>query len=127
LTRKWTNEGFTLLEVLIALGLIAIALFAVFHLQAQNLDLVTEAQFQTQARFLAQDRLSRIEARPTMESGRGSGDFEEISPHFFYEEEIRSAGEPEGLYSVQIDIAWEQGSRKRVVTGKTCLFSRPGM
>ena len=37
-TRKFSSKGFSLLEIIICLGLIATALMAVFRLQAQNLD-----------------------------------------------------------------------------------------
>ena len=39
LIRKWNKNGFTLLEIVISLGLITIALLAVLRLQAQNLNL----------------------------------------------------------------------------------------
>ncbi len=37
LTSKLQNRGFTLLEIIISMGLITVALLAVFRLQAQNL------------------------------------------------------------------------------------------
>lgn len=126
MTRRRCPEAFTLLEVLIALGLIAVALLAVFRLQAQNLDLVSEAQFQTQARFLAQDRLSRIQAKSSIDTGESSGDLEEISPGYSYEQEIRALGEPDGLYAVRVSITRDQGSRKKGVTVDTYLFRPEG-
>ena len=67
MNRKGKDHGFTLLEIVICLGLIALALMAVFHLQAQNLDLQSEAQFMTIATCLLQERLSQIQARETIE------------------------------------------------------------
>ena len=74
LRKKRQDEGFTLLEIVIALGLIAIALLAVFHLQAQNLDIQSEAQFMTIAKCLIQDRISQIECRDTLSEGKSSGE-----------------------------------------------------
>ena len=70
LNRKGKDHGFTLLEVVICLGIIALVLVAVFHLQAQNLDLQSEAQFMTIATCLLQERLSQIQARETIEEGK---------------------------------------------------------
>jgi prepilin-type N-terminal cleavage/methylation domain-containing protein len=75
LSKRSQNRGFTLLEVVISMGLITIALLAVFRLQAQNLDLQSEAQFITLANHLAQDRMSQIQAGDELTEGSSSGDF----------------------------------------------------
>ena len=55
------NSGFTLLEVMIAMAIIAIALVAVFGSQSQSLSLANEAKFSTTAALLAQSKMAEIE------------------------------------------------------------------
>ena len=86
--RTHKKGGFTLLEIMISLGLIAVALLAVLLLQAQSLGLQTEAQFTTVANYLALDRLSRIQSQDKPEAGSFSGDFGPDFPYFRFQEDI---------------------------------------
>ena len=107
------SSGFTLMEIVISLGLIAVTLLAVFRLQAQNLDLQSEARFITIATHLAQDRISRIQADPGLEAGNQSGDFGEKFPHFTYRQEISEAEEMENVFRVEVVISrGEEGLMK---------------
>ena len=119
LMRKRKNEGFTLLEVLICMGIIVVALMAVFRLQGQNLVLQTEAQFITLARYLAQDRFSRIQIEEPVLVGRKVGDFGEAFPHFKYEEEVEPTGDMNGLYKVSVRILLEQEGALKDFTFET--------
>ena len=61
-TNKRSSGGFTLLEVLVAVAVTAIALLAVYRLQAQTIDLNYSIRFYAAAPLLAQDALARFEA-----------------------------------------------------------------
>ena len=52
------SPGFTLLEVMVAISILAIALVAVFGSQSQSLSLANEAKFNTTAPFLAQSKMA---------------------------------------------------------------------
>lgn len=101
---KRRSDGFTLMEIVISLGLIAVTLLAVFRLQAQNLDLQSEARFITIATHLAQDRISRLQANPALETGNESGDFGEEFPHFTYRQEVSEAEDMENVLRVEVVI-----------------------
>ena len=122
LTRK-KNKGFTLLEIIISLGLITTALLAVFRLQAQNLDLQSEAQFITIANQLTQDRLSRIQSKGILEAGTSSGDFGDDFPYFIYQEEIMEIEDIENLFKVKVSIAFEKDAALRNLSVETYLYS----
>jgi prepilin-type N-terminal cleavage/methylation domain-containing protein len=109
LIRKWNKNGFTLLEIIISLGLISIALLAVLRLQAQNLNLQSEAQFITVANYLVQDRLSRIQSESGLEPGHFSGDFGSDFPYFRYQEEIEEITDIENLLKVSVTIILDDG------------------
>ena len=107
------SSGFTLLEILIAMGIVSIGLLAVFQLQARNLDLHDEARFITVANFLAQDRLSRIQAGGNLEAGTSSGDFDEDHPLFRYEEKIEGVDDAEHLFKLVVTITQGEGETAR--------------
>ena len=59
--RRTRLSGFTLLEVMVALGIMAIVLAGVYRLQAQTLGMSLESRFYTQAPLLARSALTRYE------------------------------------------------------------------
>jgi len=69
--------GFTLLEVMLAMAILAIALVAVFQSQAQSISMTSRARFETTAALLAQGRMAEIEAAAPDDIVSGRGDFEE--------------------------------------------------
>lgn len=54
-------SGFTLLEVMVALGIMAIVLTSVYRLQAQTLSMSLESRFTAQAPLLARSALTRYD------------------------------------------------------------------
>jgi prepilin-type N-terminal cleavage/methylation domain-containing protein len=59
--RRKRLSGFTLLEVMVALGIMAIVLTSVYRLQAQTLSMSLESRFYAQAPLLARSALTRYE------------------------------------------------------------------
>jgi prepilin-type N-terminal cleavage/methylation domain-containing protein len=122
LRRKRKDEGFTLIEIVISLGLIAVALLVVFHLQAQNLDLQSEAQFMTIAKGLLQGRMSQIASRETLSESASTGDIGEDFPDFTYREEISEVPELENLFKVRVGIILERESSRKDLWLETHLY-----
>lgn len=75
-------KGFTLLEVMIAMAILAIALVAVFQLQAQSIAMSSESRFMTTASLLAQSKLADIEAGRTLGNQSQKGDFAPDYPEY---------------------------------------------
>ncbi len=69
------SDGFTLIEVLISLAIMAIVLVAVFKLHAQSLSLNAATRFHTTAALLLQTKLTEIKSTPFDELTSDSGDF----------------------------------------------------
>ena len=74
--------GFTLLEVLIAMAIMAIVLAGVYRMQFQTLSMTAASRFYTVAPLLAQDKLSQLEANPSELIAGDSGDFGEQFPGY---------------------------------------------
>ena len=122
MNKKGKDHGFTLLEIVICLGLIALVLVAVFHLQAQNLDLQSEAQFMTIATCLLQERLSQIQARETIEEGTNSGDFGKDYPDYTYKQEVSEVPDTEILYKVRVAVILERDKARKDLWLETYLY-----
>jgi prepilin-type N-terminal cleavage/methylation domain-containing protein len=122
LIRKGKDHGFTLLEIIICLGLIALVLVAVFHLQAQNLDLQSEAQFMTTATCLLQERLSQIQALEEIKEGKNTGDFGKDYPDYTYTQEVSEVPDTETLYKVRVAVILERDNARKDLWLETYLY-----
>jgi general secretion pathway protein I len=109
---KICYSGFTLLEVMFALGLIGIALTVLLTLQSQSLSLANEAKFSTSASFLAQRKMVEIELMDTNDLFSDSGDFGEDFPDYSWELEVKAASIPEldkyadSFKQIDLNIYW---------------------
>ncbi len=122
MNRKGKERGFTLLEIVICLGLIALVLMAVFHLQAQNLDLQSEAQFMTTATCLLQERVSQIQAKEKIEEGTNSGDFGKDYPDYTYKQEVSMVPDTEVLFKVRVTVILERDKASKDLWLETYLY-----
>lgn len=65
--------GFTLIEVLVALAVVAIALASLTHAGARALDRQVALEERAFALWLADNRISEIRLQPTLRAGTASG------------------------------------------------------
>jgi general secretion pathway protein I len=75
-------SAFTLLEVMVAVSIMAIVLVAVYSLQAQTISMANSSRFHTIAPLLAQSKIAEFEIKPSDELGSDSGDFGEDFPSY---------------------------------------------
>jgi general secretion pathway protein I len=80
--------GFTLLEVMIAMAILAIALVAVYQSQSQSISMAGSSRFLTTASLLAQSRMVQIDAADPREVAAGNGDFGDDFPDYQWQVEI---------------------------------------
>lgn len=81
------DSGFTLLEVMVAIAIIAIVLVGVLRLQGQTVGMNESFRFYTQAPLLANARMSEVLADPDGAGGATSGDFGEAFAGYTWEVE----------------------------------------
>jgi general secretion pathway protein I len=77
-------SGFTLLEVMVAVSIMAIVLVAVYRLHSQTISMNIAAKFYTSAPLLAQGKLAEFEIMPADKLTGDSGDFGENFPGYYW-------------------------------------------
>lgn len=110
--RNKTNNGFTLLEVMIAVALVAIALTTLLASQSQSVSFANSAKFETMAALLAQSKMSEIAMLDANSLNSDSGDFGDDYPGYAWESNVSNIS-IEGMddisdYLKQVDltISW---------------------
>ena len=76
------KAGFTLLEVMIAMAILAAALVAIFQMQSQSISMASETRFMTTASLLAQSKMADIEAGTSLANQSQKGDFAPDYPEY---------------------------------------------
>lgn len=88
-----SNAGFTLLEVMIAVAIIAIAVVSLLGAQSQSVSLVAGTKFDTTASLLAQWKMSDLLLQDFDELADDQGNFGEDYPQFYWTVQVTELGE----------------------------------
>lgn len=117
-------SGFTLLEVMIALAILAVAVTALFGSQSGSLSLMIEGKFNTTAALLAQDKLAQYRAGVEQVMD-GEGDYGGSYSGFSWKTQVQDAEIEElprlqelnhGLKRVDVTIGWQDEDYSATVT-----------
>jgi general secretion pathway protein I len=114
---RWRN-GFTLLEVMIAVAFIGIAMLALLSLHQTNLQSVIRAQDLTRASMLAQQLMSTAEVARFPDPGFTHGDFERDYPNgqfdnFHWEREVDPVPQFPDMRRVRVSVLYGHGFSRR--------------
>jgi len=108
-------EGFTLVELLVSLAILAIALAVLFGAIGQSLDRVRRDKDEAVAAALVQSLLARAGAEPRLAAGATDGDY---SNGFHWRLIVRPYGNTDdskawgmSAYSVSATVSWRGGER----------------
>lgn len=100
---KQVSEGFTLLEVMLAMAILAISLTAVFQSQSQSISMTGRSRFETTAPLLAQSRMAQIEATSPGDIKPEEGDFGDDFPDYTWSLDV-SETEIENLKKIELTV-----------------------
>ena len=129
------GRGFTLLEVLIAMAILALALPVLLGLRNWDLNLHSRAADITAATMLAQEKLIEAELLPLYPIGETTGDFRNPPPGYQVPGDIADRAERyrwkrvitttplPAVREVKIQILWQQGASDEVLEASTYVFA----
>ena len=125
---RLTTSGFTLLEVMVAIAILAIVLVSVYRMHSQTLTMNTAARFYTQAPMLAQSKLAQIEVDLSGITATDSGDFGDKFPGYTWRistEEVASEALGEIAADLKrIDMTVVFNSDEYIYNVRTYRFAR---
>jgi general secretion pathway protein I len=105
-TKDQNIRGFTLLEVMIAMAILAITLVVVFQSQSQSISMAGRARFETTASLLAQSKMAEIEATDPENVVSDSGDFDDEFPDYSWRVDVTET-EIEVLKKIEVKVVNE--------------------
>jgi general secretion pathway protein I len=115
--RKALQAGFTLLETMVAISIIAIVIVAIYQLHAQTIAMTIDSQFYAISPLLAQKKLAEIKLSPQDKLGDGAGDFGDAFPGYVWktavsdiESEVLGAV-AENMKQVDISVSFNDDER----------------
>lgn len=124
--KKQQSAAFTLMEVMFAMAIFSVAIFAILELSTRSLKIAESLQrsFADPA-MIAAEYSTQVE----LEEGSDSGDFGDIYPNANWESIVTEvtdefSGNPNGLYQIDIRV-FERVGRSRVATDLTIVLFRP--
>jgi prepilin-type N-terminal cleavage/methylation domain-containing protein len=117
------RRGLTLLEVIVAMALMAIGITAVLQAITACLRSSTASAEYSRGVLLAQRVATDYQRNEELDVGVKDGEFDD-TPGYTWEVQVASADD-EGLYPVRVTVAWANGARRYVLDTSLRPHARP--
>jgi general secretion pathway protein I len=108
------QQGFTLLEVMVALAILAITLVIIFSQQAISINMGNEARIITKATLVARERMAGLITQERLPIGEEEGKVQEAIPPMKWKQMVEESS-TEGMKKITVLIQWQDGDRERDV------------
>ncbi|MDD2465127.1 MAG: prepilin-type N-terminal cleavage/methylation domain-containing protein [Desulfobulbus sp.] len=126
------SAGFTLLEVMIAVAIIAISVVTLLGAQSQSVSIASGAKFETTASMLAQWKMSDLLLQEFTELADDEGNFGEDYPQYFWklivsepsESETGIPGTADQIKTLDITVL-SNVDKNREFSLRTFAYNRP--
>ena len=109
--RLCAQRGMTLLEVLVAMTVLAIGVVGVLGAVAAAVRSNTAAEQYSLGTLLAERVAAELDRLDTLQAGELSGVFDASAPDYSWTAQVGSADE-DGIYSVKIIVYWHEKTRR---------------
>jgi general secretion pathway protein I len=117
--KPFRQHGFTLLELMVALAVLAVGIVGLMRAVSQGSAATAQIRDVTTAMSLAQMKLEELANNVAEAPKESSGEFGEVAPGFSW----RAAAEDtdvEGLKKIVVNVLWQRGNNTRTVSLETC-------
>ncbi len=106
------TEGFTLLEVMVALLIIATSFVVLLHTRNQSIITADYAKQATVAALLASEKMSEVEQGEFPDTGEESSTFGDDYPEYRWRTSVSDTAY-ENIREVRVEILWGEGKSER--------------
>ena len=120
ITKPFNEHGFTLLEIMIALAILAITFMALLDLRNQDIARHLYSEHVTTATLLAQERLAFWELSGAPQMGEWSGSFPDFDEFAWKVQVIPTAFD--FVREVRLLVFWNEGRRTERVEMSAYVF-----
>ncbi len=119
---KYKN-GFTLIEVMIALSILSIALVVLLGLRNQGITLAARSRHIIEATLLARQKVTEVSAEGFPELGEKKGDFGVDFPQYTWRQDVVQT--PFSVVrEIMLEVLWKENNRELRLGVTTYLFDR---
>lgn len=108
------GAGFTLLEIVVALAVLAVALIALLTLRNRDVALQAHARHLVTATSLARAKLEELSRVAGADQEQTSGDFGERYPGYVWSREVQPTLVPEWV-EMRVMVSWPEGAQPEQV------------
>ena len=123
-----TRRGFTLVEVLVAVAVLAIGISAGVRTMGALAQSSAAAEDRETAVRLARERLSIAESGAELQQGQAISNAEgvfETEPRFRWQQSVAASTEQTGVLEVTVTITWTEGALERHYAVTTYMLDTP--
>jgi len=117
------KHGFSLVEIIAALGIFSVGVMAVMEVFTVSLRSTSGTLGHTQAVYLAQKIAEEMAAEGEIEEGSMGGVFGAAFPRHSWECHIEETSQT-GLYQMDVTVLWEERGRPRKLSLTTLIAPR---
>ena len=118
------HSGFTLLEIIVALAVLAVALVALLTLRNHDIALQAHAQHLVTATSLAKAKLEEFNRVAETDHTESSGDFGEHYPGYAWNWDVQPTPVPKWV-ELTVTVTWPEGARQEQVALTTYVSESP--
>ncbi|MFQ5456102.1 MAG: prepilin-type N-terminal cleavage/methylation domain-containing protein [Nitrospirota bacterium] len=120
---KKREDGFSLLEIMISIGILSILFVTLLGLRNRDIDINSYSRYLTSGTILARQKMAETELKGFPELGELSGDFGEEYPNFSWITMV-SPTIFEPAREVNVTVNWKRGKKEESVTLTTYMVQR---
>jgi general secretion pathway protein I len=110
-----SDRGFTLLEVMVALVIIATSFVVLLHSRNQSVLMADDARHITEATLLAAQKMTEIELGGFPDVGEDEGEFGDEFPGYRWKGQVSEVPTYDFIREVRLSVLWGELGKERSV------------
>jgi general secretion pathway protein I len=115
-------NGFTLIEIMIALMVLSVSFVVLIGLRNRDIALAAYSHHMTEATLLARQRITEVSVSGFPDMGESEGNFGETVTRYRWKQQVKQTPF-EVVRELVVAVIWNEGSREEEVRFTTYIFN----